>query len=245
MKEPPMTADLVPILAAGGPIAVVQQARDLLQWAVAHDDPETVNEIRHRANALADYAHRKQLGEDAELAATEIVRRAERGLAILIEQGQHDGTIRRHGGSNPTGMQVASPTDYVTRGEYHGGNGAGIKALRAGTDDDFEEAVDEGREERNLTRTNLVDKLDADANRPPSKRKWRKPGDFHYGKRHIDENRTAERFAEHLAAAADVIEAIHLDDVDPATASAVAASLDKSLRKLRSFATQLAKRGQT
>ena len=42
------------------------------------------------------YTAQKNIGKDAELAAAEVVRRAERGLGVTIRRGQEHGTVARH-----------------------------------------------------------------------------------------------------------------------------------------------------
>jgi hypothetical protein len=83
----------------------------------------------------------KQLGHDAQLSATEIVRRAERGIGVAIRRGQDGGTIRGNGRPETFHQgesSLPSPTDFASKGElYGGGNGgkAGIYAVTDGVSD--------------------------------------------------------------------------------------------------------------
>src|SRR5215470_17892519 len=82
---------------AGFVVQACQRAKAWLQEALEHGDIEQVAEIKSQAEAVRVYTTQKQLGKDAQLAAVEIVRRAERGIGIAIRRGQHDGEIARRG----------------------------------------------------------------------------------------------------------------------------------------------------
>ena len=60
----------------------------------AHGDIDQIAELKSQAEAIRVYTMSKQLGKDAELSATEIVRRAERGIGLAIRRGQEDGLIQ-------------------------------------------------------------------------------------------------------------------------------------------------------
>ena len=67
------------------------------------------------------YTTQKQLGKDAQLAAAEIVRRAERGIGVAIRRGQQNGEIARRGdrGSRGApGVHGGNPGDR--RGDHLG-----------------------------------------------------------------------------------------------------------------------------
>ena len=113
------------------------------------------------------------LSMDAQLSATEIVRRCERRIGELIREGQAEGTILKPGEqlrrscSPVTGEHVVKrPIDFLTRSELSGdgakqaGTGQGIYALTDGsTPDDFERALATAKAERNLSRANVVRKI--------------------------------------------------------------------------------------
>jgi hypothetical protein len=114
------------------------------------------------------YTQQKQLGRDAELAAAEIVRRAERGIGLAIRCGQAAGQIRRPGqggGQPPQAVRprddktMSSPADFASNGELRG-NGAGIYHLTDGVcDAEFDAALAEAKEEQDLSRANVVRKI--------------------------------------------------------------------------------------
>jgi hypothetical protein len=114
------------------------------------------------------YTAQKQLGRDAQLAAAEIVRRAEQGIGVTIRRGQEHGEIRRRGqgGGQPprsarprTDKTMSSPADFATITELRG-NGAGIYHLTDRVSDaEFEAALAAAKAEQDLSRANVVRKL--------------------------------------------------------------------------------------
>jgi hypothetical protein len=171
-----MTADLV--LAAGpsvteqaeNPDAVIiqacQHAKAWLRKALEAGEIDQIAELKSRAEALRVYIAQKQLGKDAQLAATEIVRRAERGIGLAIRQGQEEGSIIRHcgtRGSKHDGNEFdpRPVTDFATHDELNGnGSTTGIYAMTdAVPDEDFENAIMTAKAEENLSRANVVRKI--------------------------------------------------------------------------------------
>lgn len=113
---------------------------------------------RKVAEAVRVYTMQKQLGKDAQLSASEIVRRAERGIVVAIRRGQENGKIRRqheHEGNQHTALgqgvdnrlSKPSPTDYAKSHELSGGgNQPGIYDLTDGVSDEDFYAADLGQE---------------------------------------------------------------------------------------------------
>jgi hypothetical protein len=116
------------------------------------------------------YTAQKQLGKDAQLAAAEIVRRAERGIGVAIRRGQQTGEIAKRGdrgsrgapgvhGGNPgdrRGDNLGSPGSFFR----HGDERADAYAMTDGVSDtDFENALGEAKAEGNLSRANVVRKV--------------------------------------------------------------------------------------
>jgi hypothetical protein len=60
-------------------VAACERAKAWLEEALEHGEIEQIAEIKSQAEAVRVYTAQKQLGRDAQLAAAEIVRRAERG----------------------------------------------------------------------------------------------------------------------------------------------------------------------
>jgi hypothetical protein len=171
-----MTADLVlaadpsVIEQAENPGALIiqacQHAKAWLCKALESGEIAQIAELKSRAEALRVYTAQKQLGRDAQLAATEIVRRAERGIGLAIRQGQEEGSIIRHGGTRGSKhdgneFEPRPVTDFATYDELNGnGSTTGIYAMTDGVPDkDFEQAVVEAKNEENLSRANVVRKI--------------------------------------------------------------------------------------
>src|SRR5438034_11616610 len=119
-------------------VQACQRAKAWLREALEQGEIEQIAEIKSQAEAVRVYSAQKQLGKDAQLAAAEIVRRAERGIGLAIRRGQECGEITRragHGGNQHRRAETVDndfsrmrPTDYATRDELSG-NGAGIYHL--------------------------------------------------------------------------------------------------------------------
>jgi hypothetical protein len=183
-----MTADLV--LAAGPDaaeragdraalvVAACERAGALLREALEAGEIERIAEVRSQAEAVRVYTRQKQLGREAELAAAEIVRRAERGIGVAIRRAQRQGQIARRGdrgGRGAPGVYGGNPGD--TRGDHlgsaqlffkHPGERASAYAMAdSATDGEFEAALVAARAEGNLSRANVVRKIRQPGHRPP------------------------------------------------------------------------------
>jgi hypothetical protein len=154
---------------AGFVVAACERARAWLREALEHGQIEQIAELKSQAEAVRVYTAQKQLGKDAQLAAAEIVRRAERGIGVAIRRGQAAGEISRragHGGNQhrraetgASGFCTAKPSDYATPAELTG-NGTGIYHLTDGVcDADFEAALAAAKAETDLSRANVVRKV--------------------------------------------------------------------------------------
>lgn len=157
---------------------VIQACKRALTWlreALDRGDIDEIAEFKSQAEAVRVYTVQKKLGEDAQMVATEIVRRAERGIGLAIRRGQEGGTIRRPGQHSehpprsaqaPSDKRSWSPTDFASEAELRG-NGSGIYHMTDGVSDEaFEEAVTEAKAEGNLSRANVVRKTRQRARRP-------------------------------------------------------------------------------
>ena len=160
-------------------VQACQRAKAWLREALEHGEIEQIAEIKSQAEAVRVYSAQKQLGKDAQLAAAEIVRRAERGIGLAIRHGQRNGQIARRGdrGSRGApGVHGGSPGDR--RGDHlgspgsffrHGDERADTYAMTDGvTAADFEEALGEAKAEGNLARANVVRKIRQRRGNPPA-----------------------------------------------------------------------------
>jgi hypothetical protein len=181
-----LTADPGVIERAADPgefvIQACDRAKTWLREALEHGEIEQIAECKSQAEAIRVYTMSKQLGKDAELAATEIVRRAERGIGVAIRRGQEAGEIARRGaiGSVPfAGQGIHGSTSRTTRGEHllRPRDAAGVKSASmlqplydmadGVSDGEFEAALSQARAEGNLTRANVMRKV-----RQPSPGEW-------------------------------------------------------------------------
>ncbi|WP_336670695.1 hypothetical protein [Tsukamurella sp. USMM236] len=169
--------------------AMLSHARTGLLAAIAAQDLRSIMEFKAKAAGIAEVAKQVRLGKEMQLEATEFVRRAERGLGVAIREGQERGEIasRTNNNGGPKSDYVrngevvsvdrhleeksmSSPTDFAPLHEFTGGTGdRGIYAMTDGvSDDQFEEALAEAKEEGNLSRANVARKAKAKVNPPES-----------------------------------------------------------------------------
>ena len=144
-------------------IQACQKARALLVEVLERGDAEEISEIRSQADAMRIYATQKQLGQDAQLAAAEIVRRAEQGLARVVRRGQEHGQIstRQDGGWTARNLDRSADIIKKSPGDYlgHGRARSDMYAMVDGvSDEEFEAALVEGKREGNLSRANVARK---------------------------------------------------------------------------------------
>ncbi len=132
-----------------------RRAKQYLALALASDSIEQVLEMKSQGMAMKTYAQQRKLGEDTQLAATEIVRRAERCLGLAVRVGQKTGKIRRHGNfkSDSKEQKLTLVSQFVGSG----GKRSETYELTDGvTDEKFEEAITSSKAEKNLSRSNLI-----------------------------------------------------------------------------------------
>jgi len=141
---------------AAAMVALVDQARTMLAQASGMEGLADVIEWKSRAEAIRVYTQQKDMGHEAELSAAEIVRRAERRIGQLIREGQEAGEIKRkerHGDHDTNSM---SPADFVPRGSAQFDTYAMTDGV---TDEQFEAALAEGKQEGNVSRANIIRKV--------------------------------------------------------------------------------------
>lgn len=166
-----MSTDLVPLddytseldrLADPGEfiIASVDRAKHWLAQALAHGDIERIIEIKSQAEAIRIYSMSKELGKDAVLSATEIVRRAERSLYAAVEQGRQTGEILRPGQTvRRPGHQVADADPVKTLADVGVDKYelAAVRPLKEGVPDEvFDDAIASAMADENLSRANVI-----------------------------------------------------------------------------------------
>jgi hypothetical protein len=145
------------------------ESKSWLAVATKGTDPTPVAEFKAWAATVAEMTRQKGLSEEIQLNAQEMVRRAERGIGLVVKQGQEAGVVRgsgdrinpanQHGPSaatnNVKSSESPSPKDFFANNrEYVDAN----DMTTGVSEEDFEEAIEEAREERNLTRRNVARK---------------------------------------------------------------------------------------
>jgi len=155
---------------AGFVVAACERARAWLREALEQGQIEQIAELKSQAEAVRVYTAQKQLGKDAQLAAAEIVRRAERGIGVAVRRGQHNGQIAKRGDRGCCGAAgVRGGDPGATRGE-HLGSPAGFfrndkervdcYAMADGVSDaDFENALGQAQGDGDLSRASVVRKI--------------------------------------------------------------------------------------
>lgn len=142
------------------------RAKEWLTQAVDRGDIDQIVNMKSQAEAIRVYSAQKQLGKDAELAAAEIVRRAERGLGVTIRRAQDAGEMMRRGQVRTRANQwgpvgedadssisnLPSPKSIISTHEA-----SDVYAVTDDvTDEQFEEAIESAKVDGNLARANVV-----------------------------------------------------------------------------------------
>lgn len=113
----------------------------------------------------AEFAKRLDLSKDLRLESDMQVRRWERALGTAIREGQERGEIKAKGGDYASCdvQDIAakpSPSDFASKTELSNPRGTGIYALTDNaTDEQFEAALSEAKDDSNVSRANVVRKL--------------------------------------------------------------------------------------
>lgn len=158
--------------------------------AIAAQDLPGIAEAKQKAATIQEIAKQLRMGKDMQLHAAEFCRRAERGLGVAIREGQADGTVetaeearrrraltgvaaREERAGRSTNYKFVdrklSPADFLDSNERNGSGihkGGSVYDMTDGVSDEvFEEALAEAREEGNLSRANVARKSKAKAQR--------------------------------------------------------------------------------
>lgn len=189
-------------------MVALERGKSWLTEALAHGDLEALVNMKGWAATLRTATMQKQLGKDAELAATELVRRAERCIGLGIRRGQAAGDIAEQGQRvDLPGTPDVVISDICSKAEWTG-NGEGVAHLTDDvTDEQFEQAIETARDESNLSRANVV--RHAKPDKPSRDRTGRH--DIHRGLRRINPARIIEESIASLEAIAAGLSLI--DDV--------------------------------
>lgn len=155
----------------------LDRARTALALALEASDVHMVAQIKSGTAVMEKLSKELRLSKECQLDAAEMVRRSEYALGKAIRQGQADGTVEtpheaacraveardvrlgRKDLSSIKGKVKPGPADFAPEHELRG-NSAGILHLAVGAEREFEEALSEAKAEGNLSRANLVRKIE-------------------------------------------------------------------------------------
>lgn len=255
-----MSADLAVLPAAGAleedPVQymaiVLNRAKS---WLAEAQNIETVRETKALAVGYESVIREKELAFDAQLSATEIVRRCERRIGELVREGQRDGRVLTRGER----LSDVHGDEQVLRPSEAMGIGANSKAaisqhysMADVPNEQFETAITEAREEGNLSRANVVRKVKSDreilADRTAALRGERKqaPASLDTERGRQQAAAAARRFTDLTSCLAGYAEGVKSLDIPRIRAAMEPAELDEwirslgdSLTKLRRFRTDL------
>lgn len=123
-------------------------------------EAQSIDEVRNAKAIAVGYEsviREKEMAFDAQLSATEIVRRCERRIRELVRIGQESGEIKGRGAIGQTSGQLPRPVDDFFANNYEK---EGIYAMTDGvSEEQFEEALQAAKAEGNLSRANVVRKV--------------------------------------------------------------------------------------
>lgn len=146
---------------------MLDKAKSYLEVAMRQADaPRAIADFKAEIIAVAQYAKQKKVSEEIQIDATAMVRRAERSLGVAIREGQERGQISSNGGHQPKkegdiSAAEMSPEPVSPKEFFSGGNemSTTYRLVDNVTDVEFDEALGAAKEERNLSRANVVRKI--------------------------------------------------------------------------------------
>lgn len=201
-------------------------------WLAEAQSVEDVRETKAIAVGYESVIREKELAFDAQLSATEIVRRCERRIGELVKQGQREGTVLSRGQTlsrlDPThGGDLRKPHEAMGVAENDHKAMGDSYALADAPPEQFEQAISDAREEGNLSRANVVRKVKGEKPKQAERSEW------HRKKRHIDPNRILSSLAEELDAATAGLDLMEREGLDPDITPGLIAQIDGSLRVIK------------
>lgn len=136
---------------------MLDQSKQWLDRAMESTNPaREVAEFKAFFATIAEASKQKKLSEGIQLDATEMVRRAERSLGLAIRKGQEAGQVRRNGERTLSDADKVSPSEFFSNSQQRDETYAMTDGV---TDEEYEDAVSEARDENNLSRSNIIRKI--------------------------------------------------------------------------------------
>ena len=146
--------------------AILQQSHDWLARAQEATDPaRQVSEFKAFIATVAETSKQLKLSKEIQQDSQVMVRRAERALGLAIRKGQTEGQISDRGSRNNYGgpnhrqsrdSTLSSPDEFLPTGSDRAMTYAVTDDV---SDDEFEEALERAQDERNVSRANVVRKI--------------------------------------------------------------------------------------
>ena len=131
-------------------------ARDRLAEALEATGPHAVAGIKAEVATVAEMTKQLGLSKECRDDAAEMVRRAEYALGKAIRKGQEEGTVKRKHVTSYSDPHVMGIKDILTKGER---NEAPVLDMAEATEEQFEDALTEARDEGNISRANVLRKI--------------------------------------------------------------------------------------
>lgn len=157
-------------------VVACERAKAWLAEALSFGDLDEVKDVKAFAATMRVATMQKELGKDAELAATEIVRRAERRIAALVKAGQDAGKVHTKSSAGQVRHQVGDahllPTVAEAAGVKDIADLADHRVMASVSDERFDEAIAEAKAEKNLSRANVVRKVKKTEKPTAKKNEW-------------------------------------------------------------------------
>jgi hypothetical protein len=137
-------------------VLCLERGKSWLAEALDKGDLDALVNVKGYAEVLRVATVQKQLGKDAELTAAELVRRAERAIGLGLRRGQEDGAVARRGERGDLHDGKILVSSFFTGGQ----DTQDTFAVTDGVSDEvFEAALSEAKEEGNVSRANVVRKV--------------------------------------------------------------------------------------
>jgi hypothetical protein len=152
---------------------MLTEARAWLAHAKEATEPHSIANFRAQMATVAEATKQLGLSKEIQLDAQEMVRRAERGVGVAVRKGQEDGVFTSVSSGGPKQSYVRDgrivqvhPRNDETAISPESVIGTGrtahdIRRMTADvTDEQFESALDKAKSEGNVSRTNVVRKIE-------------------------------------------------------------------------------------
>lgn len=138
---------------------MLTEARAWLAHAKEATEPQTIANFRAQMATVAEATKQLNLSKEIQLDAQEMVRRAERGVGKSVREGQAAGEIRANG-QRQTTFSVGKSLSAVDLVGFGRPANETYRMTDDVTDEQFDAAISKAKEEGNLTRANVVRKVE-------------------------------------------------------------------------------------